>query len=137
METADRAMRVLVVDDDKSVRSLLSVELAEAGYSVLTASDGLEAVEILNAGRVDLLITDYSMRQMNGLNLLWLTKLNFPELPAVMMTGHADPVLTEAAHACGALRIFQKPFPIGDLLVLASQFRRAPHSPEPAVANRT
>jgi DNA-binding NtrC family response regulator len=137
METAERVMRVLVVDDDEGMRSLLSVELADAGYSVLTASDGPEAVEILNAGRVDLLVTDYTMRQMNGLNLLWLSKLNFPEVPAVMMTGHADPVLTEAAHSCGALRVFRKPFPIEELLVLASQLRRAQQIPERVGASRS
>ena len=116
---------VLVVDDDEDIRLLLSLVLSEERCRVLTASDGVEATERLHAEPVDLLITDYAMPRMNGLDLMRWTKACLPHVRVVLITGSDDPALAAAARECGALRVFLKPFPIEDLLFLAEEVRRA------------
>ena len=128
MEADGRELCVLAVDDDEGVRLLLSVVLTEEGCRVLTASDGVEAAEILKAEPVDLLITDYAMPRMNGLDLIRWTRACFRDVDTVLITGHDDPALMAEAGACGALRVFLKPFPIETIVSLAAEIRRTPPS---------
>ena len=117
---------VLVVDDAEQTRCLIADELREAGCRVSTASDGVEAVEILETERVDLLFTDCDMPRMNGLELIRWSRAHLPHVPAVLMTGHErDAVGAEAWH-CGALRILLKPFSIEHLLMLVRELRGVP-----------
>jgi CheY-like chemotaxis protein len=134
-EDEGREIRVLVVDDDEGVRLFLSVILSEEGCRVLSAPDGAEGQEILRIHPVDLLITDYNMPRMNGLDLISWSRLRLPEVPAVLVTGQEDPALEAAARACGALRVFLKPFPIEELLLLVGQLRRATRSFEYAAGS--
>lgn len=124
----ESGFRVLVVDDDEGVRLLLSVILSEEGCRVLCAPDGFEGREILKAYSVDLLITDYNMPRMNGLDLISWSRLRLPEVPAVLVTGQEDPALEAAARACGALRVFPKPLFLEELLLLVGQLRKATRS---------
>jgi CheY-like chemotaxis protein len=124
MEAEGREICVLAVDDDEGVRLLLSVVLTEERCRVLTASDGVEAAEILKAEPVDLLITDYAMPRMDGLELIRWTRACFRDVETVLITGHDDPALMNEAKSCGALRVFLKPFPIETLLSLAAEIRR-------------
>jgi CheY-like chemotaxis protein len=83
--------RVLLVDDDAMVREVLAGQLEELGYRVAQASDGLAALERLDAGEpVDLLVTDLSMPGMNGLLLINEARRRMPSLPALLLTGYAD-----------------------------------------------
>ena len=68
--------RVLVVEDDDDVRTLISVILRDTGYNVYEACDGLEAIDALKKRRYDVLLTDYHMPKMDGLELLDLTRSN-------------------------------------------------------------
>jgi two-component system, NtrC family, response regulator AtoC len=134
-EDEGREIRVLVADDDEGVRLYLSVILSEEGCRVLSAPDGFEGWEILKTNPVDLLITDYKMPRMNGLDLISWSRLHLPEVPAVLMTGQEDPVLEAAARACGALRVFLKPLPLEELLLLIGRLRRATRSLELAAGS--
>jgi CheY-like chemotaxis protein len=129
------AFRVLVVDDDEGVRLFLSLILSEEGCRVLSASDGVEGLEILRFHPVDLLITDYNMPRMNGLDLISWSRMRLPEVPAVLVTGQEDPALEAAARACGALRVFLKPLTLDELLLLIGQIRRATRSFEYAAGS--
>jgi len=87
--------RVLLVDDEDLIREVLADRLADAGYTVLVAANGAEALGLLVAGEVvDLLLTDLSMPGMDGLTLIREAQEHNPYLPALLLTGYAG----DAAH---------------------------------------
>jgi two-component system response regulator PilR (NtrC family) len=89
-DTAAIPARVLIVDDERSMRELLSIVLRRDGYEVLTAEDGAAAVELLKKQRFDILITDIRMPQMNGVDLLREAKRIAPDLVSIVMTAFAS-----------------------------------------------
>ncbi len=102
--------RVLVVDDDALVRELLAANLEEIGYHTAQASDGLDALARLDAGEpADLLVTDFAMPGMGGLELIKEARRRRPDLPVLLLTGYADDKLRDqiglmADHATVLLR---------------------------------
>lgn len=84
--------RVLVTDDEESMRTLVARAVAMDGHEVMTACDGGEALDIINAenGRFDLLLTDIKMPVMDGIALALATARDFPALTILLMTGYAD-----------------------------------------------
>jgi len=82
--------RVLVVDDERSMRELLSIVLRRDGYDVLIASDGKVAVDTLKRERVDVLITDIRMPEMNGVDVLREAKRIDPDIISIIMTAFAS-----------------------------------------------
>ena len=82
--------RILLVDDEDLIREVLADRLADAGYTVLAASNGTEALGLLAAGAVvDLLLTDLSMPGMDGLTLIREAQERYPHMPALLLTGYA------------------------------------------------
>ena len=88
-KTANAPARVLVVDDERSMRELLSIVLRRDGYDVLIAEDGAAGLELLKRERVDILITDIRMPQMNGVDLLREAKRIAPDIVSIVMTAFA------------------------------------------------
>jgi two-component system, NtrC family, response regulator PilR len=82
--------RVLVVDDERSMRELLSIVLRRDGYDVVVAEDGAGALEVLSRERVDILITDIRMPNMNGVELLREAKRIAPDIISIVMTAFAS-----------------------------------------------
>jgi CheY-like chemotaxis protein len=85
--SARPTFRLLVVDDDPAIREITSAMLAEQGYEVLTAEDGLQALEFLPQFRPDLVITDLRMPRMSGFELLEIMRERFPGLPVIAVSG--------------------------------------------------
>ena len=88
-KAAPAPARVLVVDDERSMRELLSIVLRRDGYDVLIAEDGAAGLELLKRERVDILITDIRMPQMNGVDLLREAKRIAPDIVSIVMTAFA------------------------------------------------
>jgi YesN/AraC family two-component response regulator len=100
---------LLVVDDEEGIRSALLILLEDYGYYVITAEDGREALDKLNHVKVDLVITDILMPEMDGLELIAnLRKLN-PEIRCLAVSG-GDPTYLKVGEYLGADRILEKPF---------------------------
>ncbi len=108
----------LVVDDSISARRALAQCLEDSGFDVLTAKDGLEAVEILDRKRVDVLLVDLEMPRMNGLELVTHVRLreDLKSLPVIMTTSRSTQKHRQQAHAAGVDIYFTKPFNEDDIL---------------------
>jgi two-component system, cell cycle response regulator CpdR len=109
--------RVLIADDEDSMRNLVARAIAMDGHSTVTAQDGAEALEILTseAGTFDLLLTDIQMPVMDGIALALTAARDFPELTILLMTGFADQ--RERASNLNALvhDVVTKPFSVADI----------------------
>ena len=103
---------ILVADDESHILSVVSLKLRNAGFRVLTAADGQEALDLALHERPDLLITDYHMPQLSGLELCRRLKQEpaTRSMPAIMLTArgyHLEPHDTEQS---GILKMMSKPF---------------------------
>ncbi len=109
--------RLLVVDDAEDIRELLSLALGIAGHDVLTASDGPDALEVLSAEPIDLMVLDVSMPQMSGLEVARRVRATPPALAPVilMLSAMTDPDDIAAGLAAGADSYATKPFSIPSL----------------------
>lgn len=109
--TASATFRILLVDDHQAVRATTGALLEDLGHSVVHATEGAEAVELFRQSphAFDLVITDYAMPRISGAELVRQIRLDRPDMPALIITGYADP----QAAALGA----------DDVLVLSKPFR--------------
>ncbi|MBD3382177.1 MAG: response regulator [candidate division Zixibacteria bacterium] len=101
---------ILVVDDEEMMRGLLSKILEKDGYSILSASSGAEALKIIDEGKVDLVITDVKMPEMNGFDLLKHIKEKTPQIGVIVMTAFGDAYTVRDALLLGADEYITKPF---------------------------
>ena len=109
--------RVLIADDEDSMRSLVARAIAMDGHETVTAEDGAEALEILSRenGAFDLLLSDIKMPIMDGIALALTAARDFPELTILLMTGFADQ--RERASGLDAIvhDVVTKPFSVADI----------------------
>ena len=118
---------ILVADDESHILHVVSLKLRNAGYRVVTAHDGQEALEAAQQERPHLLITDYHMPQLSGLELCRRLKqdASLPRIPVIMLTArgyHLEPQDTEQS---GILRMLSKPFSPRQLLVTVNEVLEA------------
>jgi two-component system response regulator PilR (NtrC family) len=114
--SAAAAARVLVVDDERSMRELLSIVLRRDGYDVLVAPDGKSAVDALRRGPVDVLITDIRMPEMTGVDVLREAKQIDPAIITIIMTAFASTETAVDALRLGAADYVHKsPNAVNDL----------------------
>lgn len=109
-DTAAAPIRVLVADDEPSIRQLLTATLAPQGYEVTAARDGDEAKRLLESEPFEVVITDYQMPGLNGIDVLRFAKLMNAGCQVVLITGRDGPGLKEKAISYGAADYIQKPF---------------------------
>jgi two-component system, OmpR family, alkaline phosphatase synthesis response regulator PhoP len=103
---------ILVADDESHILHVVSLKLKNAGYRVLTARDGQEALEIAQQEKPDLLITDYHMPQLSGIELCRKLKLDpsTAHIPAIMLTARGYELEPADTEQSGILRMLSKPF---------------------------
>jgi two-component system response regulator HydG len=114
---APSGTRVLVVDDEPSLRRTLARVLLARGYDVLTAEDGTAALTLLPTGRVDVMLLDLMMPDMSGMDVLVAAKRDHPEVEVIMMTGFGDVETAVRAVKGGAYDFMSKPFASNDAVV--------------------
>jgi excisionase family DNA binding protein len=117
----DGRPRVLVVDDESSIRDLLAKTLALAEYEVDTAPDGRAALERLRLGRYDLLIADLKMPGMDGLTLIREAKRLSADLPVIIITGFSTESSAIEAVNLGVAGYLTKPFRVPQVLAAAAR----------------
>jgi CheY-like chemotaxis protein len=104
-------MKILVVDDDKTTRKLLSLYLKAKGYEVVTAENGLDAMEKLATEDINLVVTDMNMPYMDGIELTKTLRADdsWKNLPIVMVTTEADDDERKKAYDTGVDDYLVKP----------------------------
>lgn len=106
------SLKVMTVDDSRTMRDMVKFTLSEAGYAVLEAEDGRQALDVLARERADVVITDLNMPNMDGLELIKAlrNKAEYSSVPILMLTTEADDVKKNAGRAAGATGWIVKPF---------------------------
>ena len=108
--------RVLVVDDEESLRHALAKGLRRAGYVVETAATGREGVDRFTAGGFDAVLTDVRLPDLSGLDIAALCTEVDPDVPVLVMTGYGSVESALEALRRGARDYLQKPFEMADVL---------------------
>lgn len=122
----NRPPRVLLTEDDRAMRDLLQQALEDRGYAVIEAPDGRDALSwyrwsdrdrrfLLDA---DLVLTDYRMPGVDGLELLAAVRASDHPVPVILISAFADAELVELATQVGAAAVLPKPFGMGELLAV-------------------
>jgi two-component system chemotaxis response regulator CheY len=109
---------VLVVEDSKPIRSMMRVSLEEAGFSVLEAANGFEALRALPTARLDLIVTDINMPDINGLELIGFVRSNpaYKGIPLIIVSTEKSEADKKRGLALGASCYIIKPFPKEELM---------------------
>jgi putative nucleotidyltransferase with HDIG domain len=115
-DTNQKGYTILIVDDEFSVRDILSDVLESEGYSIKTAEDGIEALHIIRREPPDLVITDMKMPRMGGMELLYQINNLRTKITTIMMTGFATVETAVEAIKKGAYDYIMKPFQFSSLL---------------------
>lgn len=118
------AHRILVIDDDADVREMVCRTLEANGYEAIPAAGGRQALEQLEQGAPDLVITDVVMPEVDGFEVLRRLKLLAPGVGALVMSGAgrvAPEVCLDAARGLGARCILHKPFTRAEMLSAVKQ----------------
>ncbi len=110
-------MKILLADDDNSLRKVLLFKLKQKGYDVVAVADGQEALDELNKSQFDLLLSDIRMPKIDGIKLLEQSKFIQPDLKTILITAHASVPQAVAALKLGAFDYITKPFNDEELFV--------------------
>jgi DNA-binding NtrC family response regulator len=108
--------KILVVDDEEALRTVLAAELEGEGYQVTTAADGQEAITILGSSSFDLILLDIKMPNVDGFEVLKFAKGRQPATKIIMLTGFADLKNAIESKKLGAEDFVSKPYDLVDLL---------------------
>jgi CheY-like chemotaxis protein len=114
---------ILVADDESHILSVVSLKLRNAGYRVVTARDGREALEAAQHERPDLIITDYHMPELSGIELCRALKAHesTSNIPAIMLTARGYSLEPHDTEASGILCMLSKPFSPRQLLATVNE----------------
>lgn len=114
-----RSARVLVVEDEEKVRTLLNDAFRAEGHDVVEASTGAEAIARLDKGKFDLMICDLGLPELSGLHVARWVKEFRPELPVIIATGYAEMIAEEDYNKARIDDVIRKPYAVADVLARA------------------
>ncbi|MCP4049912.1 MAG: response regulator [bacterium] len=118
---------VLIVDDDKSINSILEFILQQGGYKTISTTSSLECSKIIKTNRhIDLVFLDMTMPDMPGLEVLENIHKIHPELTVIMMTGYSVDDQLKQIYEKGAYGVIYKPFDVEEvLMIIKNIFKQA------------
>jgi CheY-like chemotaxis protein len=114
-EPISHKKKILVVDDEPQVCEAVKMLLEFDGHEVMTAGNGKEALALFEREKFDVVITDYTMPEMKGDELVRAIKVRVPGQPVIMLTAHAEMLKTSTVPLTGVDQLVSKPFQIADL----------------------
>lgn len=118
---------ILVIDDDKKVVESVKRLLEKEGYSACGASCGKEGLDIINQTKVDIIVSDIKMNDMNGIEVLRKAKKMYPDIEGIMITGYKDGKMAVEALRAGAIDYINKPIDIEELLLSVERAIKSIH----------
>ena len=113
--------RIMVVDDDVDLRTTLQEILADEGRDVVSAEDGIQAVQMASEGPFALIFMDIQMPGMNGVDAFLVIKDLRPDCKVVLMTGYSVESLVRTALSEGAINVLGKPVSIEQILEITDE----------------
>jgi CheY-like chemotaxis protein len=108
---------ILVVDDEELIRNLVVTLLSKLGHSCITAIDGVDALEKMKGNKIDAVITDIKMPNMDGIILTREISRQYPELPVMVMTAFDEEYSAGIAISVGAREFIKKPFSLDEFAI--------------------
>lgn len=118
---AEKIKSIIIVDDDPNILQPMHDAFSRAGFDVLSARDGVEALRLLDASgaSVDVLVTDLSMPRLNGEELARVIRFHHPDIKIVFISGQPDDVIARYGIKSRSLCV-KKPFTPGNLVTMVS-----------------
>jgi DNA-binding NtrC family response regulator len=121
--------KVLVIDDEQGIRSLLDMLLSRKGYGVVLADGGRKGLELFRRERPDVIVLDLNMPEMDGVAVLQQVRSLNPDQPVIIFTGAGTPEKEQRVHALGVSEFVEKEF---SLHRLGDALKRVLKTPDPA-----
>jgi CheY-like chemotaxis protein len=117
LRTSASLYTILVVDDEELIRNLLVTFLSKLGHSCVIAIDGVDALDKMKRNKIDVVITDIKMPNMDGIILTNKISLQYPELPIMVMTAFDEEYSAGVAISAGAREFIKKPFSLDEFAI--------------------
>jgi DNA-binding response OmpR family regulator len=111
----EKKARILVADDNEQLRQTLAEQLREAGYDVLEAASGNDAIPLLHGKEIHLAVLDLKMPYIEGYEVLKFIKASFPRTKTIILTAYSDLKNTKRCRDLGADEVMGKPYNIEEL----------------------
>ena len=121
--------KVLVIDDEQGIRSLLDMLLSRKGYGVVLADGGRKGLELFRRERPDIIVLELNMPEMDGIAVLQQVRSLNPDQPIIILTGAGTPEKEQRVHALGVSEFVEKEF---SLHRLGDALKRVLKTPDPA-----
>ena len=118
--------KILVIDDARSIRSLLASLLRRNGYQVMLAENGAEGLELFRQEQPDVIVLDLNMPGMDGLTVLQHVRRVSLDQPVIMLTGTWTPTMEQQVRALGVTELLKKEFPQGQLEAALKRVLKVP-----------
>jgi len=110
------SIRLLLIDDERGFVATLSKRLAKRNVKATQAFSGREGIQILRKADFDVVLLDLKMEDMDGLEVLKIIKIMIPDLPVIMLSGHASEETARNGMRAGAYDYLTKPYDIQELI---------------------
>ena len=117
MRTEASKYTILVVDDEERLRNLIVTFLSKLGHSCVTAIDGVDALDKIKGNKIDAVVTDVKMPNMDGITLTSKISIQYPGLPVMIMTAFDEGDTAGLAITAGARDFIKKPFSFNEFSV--------------------